>query len=114
MSSQIHSRWMGLAIKSLYVTGGASSNPEILQVFANVHNCPVHRFETTNSAALGAALRASFSHQQAGGRKKSWREIVGPFTEPVRGSTIEPDAAAAAVYARLIPRYRALEKRHIG
>ncbi len=114
MSSQIHSRWMGLAIKSLYVTGGASANPEILQVFANVHNCPVHRFETTNSAALGGALRASFSHQQAGGRKKSWREIVGPFTEPVSGSTIEPDAAATSVYARLILRYRALERRHVG
>ena len=111
MSSQIHSRWMGLAIKSLYVTGGASANPEILQVFANVHNCPVHRFETTNSAALGAALLASYSHQQSEGGEKSWEEVVAPFTQPVSGSTIEPDAAAASVYVSLIPRYRALEKR---
>ena len=114
MSSQIHSRWMGLDIKSLYVTGGASANPEILQVFANVHDCPVHRFVTTNSAALGAALRASYSHLNSEGPGKSWKETAAPFTEPVGGSTIEPDPAAASVYARLIPRYRALETGHAG
>lgn len=114
MSSQIHSSWMGLEIKSLYVTGGASANPEILQVFANVHNCPVHRFVTTNSAALGAALRASCSHPNPEVPGGDWKEATAPFTEPVSGSTIEPDPAASSVYARLIPRYRALETSHAG
>ena len=112
MSSKIHSEWMGVPISALYVTGGASANDEILRIFASVHDCPVHRFETTNSAGLGAALRAGYSHQSASGDARTWKEVVGPFTQPIAGSTIEPDPAAVPIYADLIPRYRALEEWH--
>ena len=112
MSSKIHSRWMGVAIKALCVTGGASANSEILRIFANVHGCPVHRFETTNSAALGAALRAYHGHRQASAGRPAWKEIVAPFTRPLPGSTIHPDPAATAVYAGLLSRYQALETQH--
>ena len=114
MSSKIHSEWMGVPISALYVTGGASANDEILRIFASVHNCPVHRFETTNSAGLGAALRAGYSHQSASGQARTWKEVVGPFTQPIAGSTIQPDPAAVSVYVDLIPRYRALEEQHAG
>lgn len=107
LSSRIHARWMGVKISSLYVTGGASANAEILRVFANVHNCPVHRFETTNAAALGAALRAAHAHQAA-----SWAEVVEPFAQPVAGSTIAPDPRAVAAYDELIGQYAALEQAH--
>jgi xylulokinase len=110
LSSSIHARWMGVEISSLYVTGGASANAEILRVYANVHNCPVHRFETTNSGALGAALRAAHAHQSATGT--SWQETVGPFTEPMTGSTIEPDPAAVATYSNIIGAYESLERTH--
>jgi xylulokinase len=112
VSSRIHSRWMGVAIRSLSVTGGASANPEILRVFANVHGCPVHRFQTTSAAALGAALRAGHGHLASTGRGRSWRDVVGPFTRPEAGATLEPDPAATAVYERLVPEYEALEARH--
>jgi xylulokinase len=102
LSSSIHARWMGVDISSLYVTGGASANAEILRVYADVHNCPVHRFETANSAALGAALRAAHGHQSATGNAVSWQETVAPFTEPVAGSTIKPDKDAVAVYREMI------------
>jgi xylulokinase len=111
-SSVIHSRWMGVDISSLYVTGGASANPEILQIFADAHACPVHRFETTNSAALGAALRASFSHQREQGNEQSWSDIVAPFTQPAADSTIQPTPATVQIYENLIPKYEALEKKH--
>ncbi|MEE3257669.1 MAG: FGGY family carbohydrate kinase [Candidatus Latescibacterota bacterium] len=110
LSSSIHARWMGVETSSLYVTGGASANAEILRVYANVHNCPVHRFETTNSGALGAALRAAHAHQSATGT--SWQETVGPFTEPMTGSTIEPDPAAVATYSNMIGAYESLERTH--
>lgn len=108
LSSAIHARWMGVDIASIYVTGGASVNAEILRVYANVHNCPIHRFETTNSAALGAALRAAHGHNPIG----SWQETVGPFTQPVTGSTIEPDGKAVAVYQNLVGKYETLEQMH--
>ena len=112
LSSKIHARWMGIDISSLYVTGGASANTEILRVYADVHNCPVHRFETTNSAALGAALRAAHAAQCAAGTNSSWQEVVEPFTQPVTGSTIEPERATVAVYEKLIAEYEKLEREH--
>ena len=112
LSSRIHARWMRVEISSLYVTGGASANAEILRVFANVHNCPVHRFATTNSAALGAALCAAHAHQSAAGHALSWAEVVEPFAQPVAGSTIEPELRAVAVYDGVIGEYAALEQAH--
>ncbi len=112
LSTRNHARWMGVKISSLYVTGGASANAEILRVFANVHNCPVHRFETTNAAALGAALRAAHAHQSAADHAPSWAEVVEPFAQPVAGSTIEPEPKAVAVYDKLIGQYAALEQAH--
>ena len=110
VSSHIHSRWMGVDITSLYVTGGASANEEILKVFANVHGCPVHRFETTNAAALGAALRAYQGHRS----DIAWPVIVEPFCQPVPGSAIQPDPATRGVYDDLISAYGELERRHVG
>ena len=50
---------MKVAPKRIYATGGASTNTAILQVMADVMNCPVLRIEVAKSAALGAALRAA-------------------------------------------------------
>jgi xylulokinase len=113
MSSVIHSRWMGVPISSLYVTGGASQSTEILQIFADAHACPVHRFETTNSAALGAALRAAFSFRRLQGEQADWRSLVEPFTRPVPFSTIQPRADSTSIYGPLIESYRELESKHI-
>lgn len=110
VSSRIHARWMGVDITSLYVTGGASANEEILRVFANVHGCPVHRFETTNAAALGAALRAYQGHQPT----IPWPDVVAPFCKPVAGSTIQPNPGTRAVYDALAADYAALERQHSG
>ena len=108
MSSKIHARWMEVAITSINVTGGASANEDILQIYANVHGCPVHRFETTNAAALGGALRASQGHRP----DISWQEVVEPFTQPIAGSTVRPDPSTAETYAALVQKYEALEHSH--
>lgn len=106
LSSKIHAHWMGIDITSLYVTGGASANRDILRVYADVHNCPVHQFETTNSAALGAALRAAQADEGT-----NWRDAVEPFTQPM-GKAIAPDRVAVQTYARLLDEYAALERMH--
>lgn len=109
LSSRLHSRWMGVEVKSLYVTGGGSANEEILRVYANVHGCPVHRFETANAAALGAAVRALQGHEGM-----EWKEAVAGFAKPVAGSTIEPEEGAVQGYEGMLGRYEALEKEHVG
>jgi len=110
LSSRLHSAWMDVPVTSLSVTGGASANEEILRVYANVHSCPVHRFQTTNSAALGAALRAWHGCEggESGEPMGGWRETVEPFTRPQ--TTIQPDPGAARVYAKMLRAYERLER----
>jgi len=103
MASKIHSDWMNVTIRSLYVTGGASTNEEILRIYADIHNCPVHRFETTNSAALGGALRALQADISC-----DWKTAVGPYTQPAANSTIEPKPNASEIYVELLKRYETL------
>lgn len=113
LSSKIHSEWMGVPIRSLAVTGGASANRGILQIFADVHGCPVQPFETTNAAALGGALLAAYGHAASTGRP-DWLAVVSPFTAPDAALRVDPNQATGAVYGSLTQRYRALEGRHLN
>jgi xylulokinase len=55
MTMRLHSQWMKVRPECIYATGGASNNLPLLQVMADVMNCPVRRIEISKSAALGAA-----------------------------------------------------------
>jgi xylulokinase len=111
LSMRLHSRWMDVEPLGIYATGGASANREILQVMADVQQCPVHRFEVTNSAALGAALRAAQGYLSDAGEASSWEEVVAGLAEPVAGSVIEPSAGTAAVYEEMVEKYGECERR---
>ena len=104
-----HSRWMGVDIDVIHATGGAAVNTDILQVMADVFDADVRRFEASNSACLGAALRAYHADAMVEGRNVPWKEVVRDIAEPVAGSTIVPDASNAGNYARLKRRYAKLE-----
>ena len=109
-SMRNHTRWMGVRPARIYATGGASANREILQVMADVHRCPVFRFETTASAALGAALRAFHGWMSATGSPLPWPEIVRGLAEPVAGSRVDPVPETAAVYDALATEYAEFER----
>ena len=109
LSMRIHSRWMGVDSTTIYATGGASANREILEVMANVHNAEVYQFPVGNSAALGAALRAAHAWYKGNGDEQPWEQIVSGYAEPVAASRLAPDPASAAVYNELIPVYNACE-----
>ena len=71
LSMQRHSDWIGERPRSVRVTGGASKNRGILQVLADVFDARIETLSVSNSAALGAALRAA----QAG-TGLSWAELL--------------------------------------
>jgi xylulokinase len=102
LSMRRHSAWMGVRPERIFATGGASRNPEILQVMADVHECPVFRFEVTNSAALGAALRAAHAWHAHAGQPLAWEDVVRGFCDPVPGSEIRPRPDASAAYRPLL------------
>jgi xylulokinase len=93
-----HSKWMGVTPRTILATGGGAANREILQVIADAFDAEVFRFEATDSAALGAALRA---YQADSG--VPWPEVVEGFVSPVVESRVSPIPAHVAIYRQLAP-----------
>jgi xylulokinase len=110
MALALHSRWMGVKIKTIYATGGASANRDVLQVMADVFNAEVLQLQTGNSAALGAALRAFHADKQADAAPVSWDEVVSGFVVPQVDTRLRPKASNVATYARLIDLYAERER----
>jgi len=84
-------------------------NPPILQIMADVMNCPVHRIEVSKSAALGAALTAAFGYFKHTGKKQDWKQVVKGFTEVIPGSQVKPQKSAVRVYDKFVKEYAARE-----
>ena len=111
MSMRLHAEWMGVRPSAIYATGGASVNPEILQIMADVQNCPVYPFEVTNSAALGAALRAAHAHRNAS-QDTPWEDLLAGIAEPLAASAVSP--SNPAVYDALTKKYAECEQSALG
>jgi xylulokinase len=107
-----HSRWMDVDVDVLHATGGAAVNVEILQVMADVFGAEVRRFEVSNAACLGAALRAFHGDALAKGREVTWHEVVRTLAEPLPDSSVRPVPEHAHIYRTLRERYARLESRY--
>jgi xylulokinase len=108
MAMAIHSAWMGVEVKTIYATGGASANRQILQVMADVFDADVYQFVVDNTACLGAALRAYHADALASGRPIAWDDVVRGVAEPVAASLVRPRHHAR--YGDLLMRYAAREQ----
>jgi xylulokinase len=109
-----HASWMGVRVQTILATGGAAANREILQVMADVFGADVYQLEVANSAALGAALRATHAQATHEGRPASWQEIVAGFTTPVAASRITPDEKRHALYREWRRVYAMCEAHALG
>jgi xylulokinase len=109
LAMRLHSQWMQVTPVIILVTGGASNDPALLQVLADVMNCRVERIEIAKSAALGAALQAAHGWLTANGQSVKWEKLVAGFTAPVPGSQVLPDKAAAKVYDKMLNQYAECE-----
>ena len=103
MAMRLHSRWFAPRPATIRATGGAAVNRDILQVIADVFDAEVVRSAPRNAASLGAALRAYHADRRAEGSPVEWEDVVAGFTAP--DLRVQPDPAAAAVYARMLPEY---------
>ena len=87
MAMAVHSTWMSVTVDTIHATGGAAANKEILQVMADVFGAEVYRSTVSNSAALGAALRAWHGDTVAEGTPLPWDTITA-IAQP---NATEPD-----------------------
>ncbi len=91
--------------RRLLATGGASTNPAIVQVIADIFATPVEVLDVSDGAALGAALRAVHATDRHRGFAPSWAESVSGFTDRT-SARFEPIPDAAAVYEPLRALFR--------
>jgi xylulokinase len=109
MAMARHSAWMGVQVRQIVATGGASVNREMLQIIADVFGAEVYQSSVTNSAALGAALRALHGDWRASGREVSWDDTVRGLTDPDAPTRIQPHPDRHQIYRALLPAYAAFE-----
>ncbi|MEM7261734.1 MAG: FGGY-family carbohydrate kinase, partial [Planctomycetota bacterium] len=114
MSMAVHSSWMEVDFVTVFATGGAAANREILQVMANVHDADVYQFPVGNSAALGSALRALHADLLSSGEDANWRDVIREFAEPLESSRISPEKDCVAMYKELCEVFAACERHAVG
>lgn len=96
LSMRLHADWIGEATDTILVTGGASKNPGILRILADVFQATILPLRVANSSALGGALRAA---QAVEGR--AWEELYVRFAAPDAARQVRPEPAAQGVYRDL-------------
>jgi xylulokinase len=114
LAARRHSTWIASRVEAIHATGGAAVNQAILQVMADVFGADVYRFDVSNSAALGAALRACHADVVTREGRASWQDIVSGFAEPMRESRIVPDRTRHEMYEALLDVYGACEAFALG
>lgn len=107
LSMRLHSAWQNEAFRRIRVTGGASKSAALRRIIADVFQSEVETIAVSNSAGLGAALRAA---NAVGGIP--FDMLYGRFCAPV--SVTRPDPARKARYDRMLEAYRQLEAGRSG
>jgi xylulokinase len=93
LSMRLHAAFIGHVPERILVTGGASANPGILRVLADVFQAEIVPLAVSNSSALGGALRAA---QAVEGR--DWRDLFARFAAPALDRRVTPDPGTRAIY----------------
>lgn len=109
LSMRLHSEWIKEKPEEIYATGGASANQDILQIIANVFNTQVRYFEISDSAALGAALRAAKSYYDSINTKIEWEKIVGSFLNFSDSNVVKPESKYIKLYDIMLKLYEKTE-----
>jgi xylulokinase len=109
LSMKLHSEWIQVTLEEIYATGGGSSNLEILQIAANIFNTKVRQFESSNSAALGAALRSSKSYYDSIGKIFDWSELVNHYLNKQNSIVVEPKEEYTKLYEDMLEVYKKYE-----
>jgi xylulokinase len=96
LSMRLHSDWIGEAMTTVLVTGGASKNRGLLRVLADVFQATIMPLSVSNSSALGGALRAA-----QGVDGSAWQNLYAQFSPPDRDLAVEPNPSTRSIYQQL-------------
>ena len=103
LSLRLHSEWLGEKFHRIRLTGGASGSEGLRQILADVFQAEVETISVTNSAGLGAAIRAA--NTVAG---IPLERLYALFCRPEK--KISPNPENRILYDDLLERFRSFEK----
>jgi xylulokinase len=85
-------RFRGLGVRpaEIRLTGGGSRSRAWRQICADVFNLPVFALETSEGAALGAAIQAAWTDHAVHGKAGSLRELTERLVRPDPATRAEP------------------------
>jgi len=96
-------------LRRLVLTGGASKNPTIRQLSADLFGIPAYVAEdTSEAAATGGALLARYAWWQSNGRSGAFEEMRALDAEKMK-LVAEPDTEITKVYDGLVEAYALCE-----
>ncbi len=102
VSMRLFSGWIGEAPTRILVTGGASKNRGILRVLADVFQAEIVPLVVSNSAALGAAVRAAQATEGV-----SFEQLASTFSAPDEARSVAPSSATRGVYEDMAASFEA-------
>lgn len=115
LAKRVHAKRLGFSFGGrVFATGGASKNPGIIQVLADVFGASVYTLgkASANAACLGAAYLAFYGSRKKDDDALEFSDVVsnaGSFT-----LVAEPNRDAESVYGNMAERYRSLEQKIIS
>lgn len=101
-------RDLGIRPKQIRITGGGSKNPLWRQMLADVFDAEVVCLQTSEGAALGAALQAKWSYGLQRGEKTKISQITDHFVKIDKTTLTKPNKASSKFYRALQTRFSEL------
>jgi xylulokinase len=108
-------RALGLRPSEIRLTGGGSQSATWRQICADVFNLPVFGLQTSEGAALGAAIQAAWTYLMVESKPVPLRELAERFVRRDDATRAEPQAGKRQVYQDLLNRQTDMTRRmHAG
>ncbi len=104
-------RELGIVPTEIRLTGGGSKSAVWRQIAADIFGVPTICLESSEGAALGAALQAAYASQAAHGQPVTFRELCGRIVKLDESTRSKPHADHRDLYANLLTRQGDLTRR---
>ena len=92
---------LGIPVERIIASGGATNHPLWLQLQADIFEQPIHRTQTIEAAAVGAAMLAGIGVAVYADAKDAVRQVVR-----WRDEVVEPKPANVSIYASAFDAYQ--------
>ena len=107
-------RNLGLRPVEIRLTGGGSQSAVWRQICADIFNVPVFALETSEGAALGAAIQAAWTELAVRGKGVSLRDLTQHLVKPAVSTRAEPQKQRQ-LYQELLSRQTEMTRKlHAG